>query len=293
MSGKVLRVGYSVVPKDSRELPENVAVRFHADGKQALEGTMPRTKLLFPLVVNLTLSTLAHAEDFAKLDEALPSDVDALAIAPVFDFDGDGCLPSAGISRDGEMNAGLNTSGGISGGCRSSNFLDTSNTMHRHACVVQAGSEYCAHVYALYFEKDQILDGIGFGHRHDWEYAAIWTRDGVITHGSYSAHGDLFTDVAENLPFDDGHLKVVYHKDGLSTHAMRFAAADEPPENPYGAFVTPTIASWFELHGDGIGNAAMRELLTGFDYGSANLPLIDTNFISDINAFRPASYPAF
>jgi hypothetical protein len=37
-------------------------------------------------------------------------------------------------------------------------------------------------MYALYFQKDQVVAGAdAFGHRHDWEYALAWTRNGVLT----------------------------------------------------------------------------------------------------------------
>lgn len=239
------------------------------------------------------LAAPAQASDFASLNQAVPAAVDAVSIAPVFDFDTDGCLPSAGISRNGDQNGGLKPSGSLTGGCRSSSFLATSNTVHRHACVTSSSSRYCGHFYALYLLKDQILGGIESGHRHDWEYAAVWTKDGVVTHGSYSAHGDLTTSAASNLPFENGHLKIVYHKDGIGTHALRFAGAGEVAENPYGSFVTPTIISWFEFSGDDWDNEAMRTLLNKYDYGSATVPMRDSNFVGNLNAYKPSDYPSF
>ncbi len=248
----------------------------------------------YSAVLLSTVTTVcAYASDFARLDEALPTAVDAASIAPVFDFDGDGCLPSAGISRVGDRNGGLNPSGSLTGKCRAKNFLELSNTVHRYACIDSGGLTFCGHFYALYFEKDQLFSGINSGHRHDWEYAAVWTTDGVVTHGSYSAHGDLTTEVASTLPFENGHLKIVYHKDGVATHALRFAKTNEVAENPYRAFVTPTIVSWYEMVGDGVGNQVMRDLLNAFDYGSANLPVTDGRFLSSLNEFKPAEYPDF
>jgi hypothetical protein len=234
-----------------------------------------------------------QAGDFAKLDKAAPKTPDVVAIAPVFDFDGDGCLPSAGISRDGEQNGGLKPTGSLTGECRASNFLDSSNTVHRHACLTSGTATYCGHFYALYFKKDQIISGIQSGHRHDWEYAAVWTTNGLITHGSFSAHGNLTTRALAQLPLMNGRMKVVYHKDGISTHAFRFAGANEVAENPYGTFVTPDIVSWYELQGDGLDNTLMRALLNAFDYGSANLPLRDDSFLVNLNRFKPATYPTF
>src|SRR5262245_59950264 len=142
---------------------------------------MTPTQLLCALLVTAALSSPAVADTFAKLSEALPSTADIAGTYPVFDFDTDGCLPSAGISRTGVQNGGLNPSGSITGGCRASGFLNTSNTLHRHACISSGGKSYCGHFYALYFLKDQATV-FGGGHRHDWEYAAVWTTNGVMTH---------------------------------------------------------------------------------------------------------------
>jgi len=241
----------------------------------------------------MALSLTVNAADFAKLDEALPTNGVINHLEPVFDFDGDGCLPSAGISRTGAKNPGLKTSGKITGDCRSGNFLLTSNTLHRYVCKASGGDTYCGHFYALYFEKDQLFNYFGGGHRHDWEHAAVWTKNGVVTHGSYSAHGDLYTKVASELPFENGHLKIVYHKDGVTTHALRFAKSNEVAENPYGSFLTPTIISWYQVTGDGLSNSEMRSRLNSYDYGSASIPMKDSNFLNNINTGKPSGYPTF
>lgn len=242
--------------------------------------------------VSALQSNSFHA-DFTKLDEALPGNVDISRIAPVFDFDTDGCLPAGGISRSGQQNGGLKPTGSITGECRSSNFMDLANTYHRHACALQDGVSYCGHLFALYFEKDQIIANIESGHRHDWEHAAVWTRNGVVTHASFSAHGELITQSADSVAFENGHVKIVYHKDGATTHAFRFGGEDELAENPYGHFVTPDIVSWFTAKGDNFNNQDFRSLMNGFDYGSANFPLTDFRFEGNLNEFRPDGYPEF
>lgn len=241
----------------------------------------------------LVFNASSIASDFSALDQALPSNIDAASIAPVFDFDSDSCLPSAGISRDGQINGGLNITGSMTGGCRSTDFLNSSNTVHRYVCQDNTGIEYCAQMYALYFEKDQMtLVGIG-GHRHDWEFAVIWTTDGVITHASVSAHGDVDTQAFIDVPSENGHLKVVYHKEGAGTHVLRFASSNENAENPYGYFVTPIITSWYVLSGDSLSNSAMRSALNAADYGSANLSVSDNHFLNNLAESKPDSYPAF
>lgn len=244
------------------------------------------------LLLGILFCASAQADDFARLDEALPGGVNISSNYPVFDFDTDGCLPSAGISRTGVQNGGLSPTGSITGGCRSSTFLKTSNTLHRHACITSSGHVYCGHFYALYFLKDQI-SSLGGGHRHDWEYVAIWTTDGVVTHGGYSAHGKLYNAELASLPTQNGHMKIVYHKDGALTHAMRFAKSGETAENAYGTFVTPTIISWATMTGDGVTNATLRNDLNTYDYGSATIPMRNDNFLSNLNTYKPSSYPTF
>ena len=239
------------------------------------------------------LSSMVVADDFPKLDQALPAYVDAASIAPVFDFDGDGCYPSAGISRNGDKNGGLSPTGALDGSCDSSNFMDTSNTIHRYVCSV-TDATYCGHMYALYFEKDQLIANVSSGHRHDWEYVTVWTTNGNPTHATYSYHRTAVTLTEAEVPKDSGgHMKFVYHKDGASSHAIRVAGASEVAENPYGVFVTPTIATWYGLVGDGWNNIVMRTLLDNYSYDDANLPTTEGNFLNKINDFKPSNYPSF
>lgn len=249
------------------------------------------------------LINIVQAADFEKLDEAIPWAF-VTELAPVFDFDGDGCLPSAGISRNGQQNPGLKIGGSITGECRSPNFLDTSNTLHRYTCASKSGSIYCGHIYALYFEKDQAADAVSnvielgipkkYSHTHDWEYVAVWTKNGEIEYGSVSVHGHMHRNAASEIPRDkNGHMKVVYHKHGLRTHVMRFADMDEKASNPYHEFVTPTIISWDILYGDGLDNRAMTDKLNSFNYGGGVIPCKDSNFLDTLNRFKPPPYPIF
>jgi hypothetical protein len=238
-------------------------------------------------------SSPSAVAELAALDVALPALIDISTTHPVFDFDGDGCLPSAGIGREGQQNQGLDTGGGIAENCRKSDFLKTSNTLHRYVCTTVSTDEFCSHYYALYFIKDQTVDGLGGGHKNDWENAAVWTKNGNVTHGSYSAHGNLYTKPVNELPLEQGHLKIVYHKDGGLTHALRFAKSNEYAENPYGAFVVPPITSWYTLTGDNVSNQAMREKLNTYNYGSASIAMKNSNFLNTVNSDRPSGYPQF
>lgn len=238
------------------------------------------------------LSYLRGLQTFPKLDEALPPIKDFSKLFPVFDFDPNSCHPAAAISRTGEQNVGLAIGGTVTTGCRHDSFMDTSNLYHRFACETVSGVDYCGHMFGLYFEKDQWGYLVG-GHTNDWEHVLLWTRDGTVTHAAYSAHGDYFTESAAGLDKQDGKIKFVYHKDGVQTHAIRFAKKGEVAENEYGTFVTMTVVSWYQMVGDGVSNADLRHKLNTYNYGSAHLDMKDSVFISKMNENKPSEYPSF
>ena len=249
------------------------------------------------IVLLASIASNSNAHDFWRLDKTLPlskstDGTNASKYAPVFDFDTDGCLPSSGISSWGEQNGGLKPSGSITGKCRRSDFLNYSNTYHRYVCKNHNNKSYCAHVYSLYFLKDQATIA-GGGHRHDWENVVVWTIGGNPTHVSVSAHGKLSTNTWSNTPKLQEHPKVVYHKDGLLTHAFRFAKKDENwAENPYHDWLTPTIVSWYTMKGS-ISNSDMIYKFSRFDYGSANLPIQYENMLNKLNTYKPMDYPEY
>ncbi|NED90184.1 hypothetical protein G3I76_60180, partial [Streptomyces sp. SID11233] len=90
---------------------------------------------------------------------------------------------------------------------------------------------------------------------------------------------------ANSLPFEGNHAKVVYHKDGISTHCFRSAknnGGDEPPENHKGTWQRPPVVGW-----DGY-PPGIREKLTAADFGSATLGIRDDTFGSHLEKAKPA-----
>ncbi|KAG9410061.1 hypothetical protein AC1031_018096 [Aphanomyces cochlioides] len=245
------------------------------------------------LVAFAAVANVVSGLDLPKLDQALPLNVDISAISPVIDTDTDCCLPSAAISRTGEQNEGLKPTGSMTGLCRNTAFLNYSNSYHRYACVTSGGSKYCGHFFAYYFLKDQLFPLVESGHRHDFEQVVVWTINGKVTHGTYSTHGDMVTAPESEIPKQDGHLKFVYHKDGVQTRCFRFAKHNEVAENPAGTFVLPTVASWYTMKGDGIDNAGLRNKLNSYDYGSAHNSIKDGDFLPNLNEGKPSTFPQF
>jgi hypothetical protein len=241
------------------------------------------------------------AAPLKKLPEAASDSVKRWAV--VFDFDTDSCYPSPAIFPTGQFNPGLSVTGidtTFVAGCRDVAQLEDSNTYHRVATIRKDGKLFAVRMYALYFMKDKDLplhqaEGAG-GHRHDWEFALVWLTNNVLTHASFSAHGHVTTKPAGELRFEPGvpeHVKVVYHKNSVSTHAMRFAGAgDAEAENALGQWVTPTIVDWRSMRSDVLDNAALRQKLNDRSFGEANCSVNDANFPLEISKSPPPGYPS-
>ncbi len=247
-------------------------------------GTRRRRWLLAPLgavTLVLTLSTSA----FAAPPPGLPGNADSQerAYQPAFDYDTDGCYPTPAIGPDGTVNPGLNPTGALNGSCRDAVDLDNTNGYSRAKC----NNGWCAYMYGLYFEKDQALPGSSLGgHRHDWEHVVVWVRDGSVEYVSTSNHGSFTVHAKSAVRFEGTHAKVVYHKDGISTHCFRLATSnDEPPENHKGSWQYPTLVGWNGYP------AGVRDKLTAYNFGSATFGLKDASFASHLASAEPAGIP--
>ncbi|KAF4978210.1 hypothetical protein FZEAL_5371 [Fusarium zealandicum] len=175
-----------------------------------------------------------RADPPAALPENAPEG--AIKFQPVVDYDKDSCYNVAAIDKDGNVAEGLETDGDLSAGCRDEADLNNQNVYSRTRC----NNGWCAHMYEFYFEKDS--SGRGGGHKHDWENIVVVVRDGEDHPAivAASAHGGYSTKNWDEIQQQDSHPKIVYHKDGGSTHAFRFAktnGGDEPPENHRGEWI--------------------------------------------------------
>jgi hypothetical protein len=251
---------------------------------------------------------------WAKVDKCVPGrdgacklplpandDAQALRYAIGFDFLRDGCLPSAGVSVEGQPNGGIKLGGTTDGHCAWKNQLEFSNTYYRAKCVVwtppgeSSSSNYCAHMYALYFVKDQTGDGCivgpACGHRNDWEFGMVWTKDDVLTHATTSAHGGTETKGIAKVRHEGDKVLMVYRKKS-STHFMSFASSGEKPVNPSCNWFTPPIVTWDLMRGNGkADNSYLKGVLNTEDYGRAITPFNDNNFVGNIRKSLPASFP--
>lgn len=232
------------------------------------------------------LSALAAALGVAVLTLSLPSPAGAAILSPLpqnadgweqsfspaYDYDGDGCYATAAIGSDGAINPGLKLGGDVNGHCHDPAQLQNSNTYSREKC----NGDYCAVMYASYFEKDQATLGpAAIGHTHDWEHVVVWIKvsTNTVDYVSTSQHSGWVWYPASQARFDGSHVKVVYHKDGASTHFIRLANAnDDPPENYTHGWFYPPLVGWNGYP------AGLRDKLMTANFGDATIKINDSNF---------------
>lgn len=241
---------------------------------------LTKTALVAASATALTVGLTGSAN--AAVLNPLPWNADTFQAKymPLFDYDTDGCFPAAAVDSNGNLNGGLNNSGSITGQCRDGH-LGRANTYAQSWCK----NGWCAYVYGLYFEKDQTLNGAdAFGHRHDWESVVVFQRQGderpsflaASRHGGYSTHP------INEVPMSGNRVEIVYHKDGASTHAFRFAKWGEVPHAwGNGTWDTPALVTMQRMAD------APRNALWNSQWGHANFPLTG-NLQSNINKARDA-----
>lgn len=267
----------SAAPGPSTVRSSGTSVRRH-------RRTLSRIAVAIAALGILVPATAAHADSLPNLP-ANAGGYEA-SFSPAYDYDTDGCYAVAAISPDGTINPGLNTTGAINGSCRDQSDLDRSQTYARSKC----NNGWCAIVYASYFEKDQAVHGSGLGgHRHDWEHVISWVNQASnqVEFVTTTQHSSQRTYTRSQVRFDGSHPKVVYHKDGASTHFFRLANSnDEPPENHYHNWRQPPIVDW-----NGWPSIPLRDRLMNANFGSASIKIKDGSFEYLLNASKPAGIP--
>jgi Necrosis inducing protein (NPP1) len=221
----------------------------------------------------------------ADVLQPLPQNADGLeqTFSPAYDYDGDGCYATAAIGADGTLNPGLKLGGDVNGHCHDQAQLDAANTYSREKC----NNDWCAVVYASYFEKDQATLGpAAIGHTHDWEHVVVWINNNQVQYVSVSQHSGYQVAASSSVRFDGTHPKIVYNKDGVSTHDFRFANNnDEPPENATGGWFFPRLVGWNGYP------AGLRDKLMNADFGDATIKINDARFNDALTNSKPSGIP--
>ncbi|AEO67661.1 94aa37cd-be66-4e7d-9e08-a5c094881c44 [Thermothielavioides terrestris] len=208
---------------------------------------------------------------------------------PSLDFDTDGCYNVPAIDAQGNIVQGLpHDFTGLSSDCHDLSDLDNNNVYSRQRC----NNGWCIYLYGYYFEKDvAIPDFIDPGHTHDWEHIAVWVSDatGKAEYVAASQHGNYEVRAAADVRWDGEHPKMVYHKDGLSTHCFRFANADDDKiENAKGVWFRGALVSY-----NGFPSTALRDELFAHDFGEATIDFKDATFPGAIGRAKPSQITVF
>jgi len=253
------------------------------------------------LLLWVGLSGNAFGDELPRLDTAISryNESQIRNYHPVFDFDSDGCYAATPFNRNNNLsqNPGLSATGHtVEGQCRDAGWERFANTIHRQLCnerdEAQGRVRRCAHLYELYFEKDQAIawSFLG-GHRHDVETVIIWTgridywaggSSEFASHVATSAHGSFTTRRLADTIHNLGHSYIVYHKDGAGTHAFRFANQGGRDRVEFlgnsGDFYVPDIVSHYSACSSWNGdewnrywqNSTYRTRLQDSNFGSAS-----------------------
>lgn len=243
--------------------------------------------LLAALAPSALAVPLISIRQTATPPTALPQRATAndLRWQPSLDFDTDGCYNVPAIDAQGNIVQGLpNSWTGLASNCRDLSDLNNNNVYSRQRC----NNGWCVYLYGYYFEKDVAIPNfIDVGHRHDWEHIAVWVREstGKAEYVGASQHGNYEIKAASAVRWDGDHPKMIYHKDGASTHCFRFAdAGDDNIENHKGVWFRGALVSY-----NGFPSTQLRDKLFAYDFGKATIGFKDGTFAGNIDRSKHSS----
>ncbi|KAF6803917.1 necrosis inducing protein [Colletotrichum musicola] len=171
-----------------------------------------------------------------------------------------GCVPFPAVNSAGDTSGGLSPTGSSNGGCSSS-----------PGQVYARGASYngaYAIMYSYYMPKDS--PSTGLGHRHDWENIVVWlsaaSESATVLGVSVSGHGKYETKKS-GISFTGTHPRVGYQSIVVINHQMVFTSEQ--------GGMQPLVA-WESL------TPAARTALENTDFGSANVPMKEGNFLNNL-----------
>lgn len=184
-----------------------------------------------------------------------------------------GCHPYAAVQDDGSYTGGLSATGSETGSCQGNG---TGQAIVRSRCEA---SGLCAHMYALYFPKDQGMAGgvpvPDLGHRHEWENLVVWSKDGAVVAASFSQHSGYEILRVDDLVMNGNTVSVHYQTGGSPTHS--FYPGDG------GGSPMPAAVSV-----DTVSAAARTTLNDPRTWGGIDFPERDDNFATKLAKARPS-----
>jgi hypothetical protein len=181
-----------------------------------------------------------------------------------------GCHPYPAVNEAGNTSGGLKPTGSASAGCKGSGYGS-----QVYGRVTTYEGVY-AIMYSWYFPKDSPVTGLG--HRHDWEHVVVWVDDIALDSSSIvavspSAHrGYNIYYPPESDTIDGYSAKVDYSSSWVVVNHALDSTSD--------AGETQDLIMWDQL------SDAARTALENTDFGDANVPMKDGNFVTKLgNAY--------
>ncbi|PWN52003.1 NPP1-domain-containing protein [Violaceomyces palustris] len=217
-----------------------------------------------PFPTLTSAATINHDEvvGFPQQAATTTSQKAALKFAPQLKII-NGCAAFPAVQANGDVSGGLQPTGSSNGDCESS----TGQVYARSSSYNGAW----AIMYSWYWPKD---DNGALGHRHDWENVVVWIDDPAaaspkILAVSASAHGDYrkYSPVPSDSLVGTDTVKIEYEAPVLNTHALDVSTQTGSK--------LPLI-NWEQLP------KAAQDGLTNTDWGSANVPFIESNFNNNL-----------
>lgn len=151
--------------------------------------------------------------------------------------------------------------------------------------------------YEYYFEKDVVtgacvVSGMEGGHTHEWENIVVFVQDDTLAMVAGSCHGKYEKDNAWTTTprTEDGtHAKMVYHKDGGSTHCFRVAnEGDDDIENEEGIWYSSALVGWMGWPGKEEGYPLYYSMID--EWSSGINPKITDEYFAETLAMAQGSF---
>lgn len=183
----------------------------------------------------------------------------------------DACHPYPAVNANGDTSGGLKETGSSDGGCKGSGLgsqVYGRSTWYNNVWAI---------MYSWYFPKDCPVSGMG--HRHDWEHVIVWIdnpalENAVILAVTPSAHSGYSTFAPPDPATVDGtSAKVEY--------TASYVVINHHLESTTNAGEFQDLIMWDDMP------EAARNALNSVDFGAANVPMKDGNFLAKLESAYP------
>lgn len=128
-------------------------------------------------------------------------------------------------------------------------------------------SDQYAIMYSWYFPKDSPASGLG--HRHDWENIVVWlseqSESASLLGVAASAHGEYATSTTPEL---EGDAPLIEYISYFPVNHQLDSTESRGGQQP--------LVAWESLP------EAAQQALANTDWGDANVPFIEANFVNDL-----------